>query len=490
MSMSILADVFFKELPLVRQQLDSFNNFLEHKLQMIVDEVGTIETNIEDYHVSLGRIIVDRPSVKETDGSITRLFPNEARLRNLTYAAPLRMEFKEVLDEIENLETLNIGMMPIMIKSKLCNLHGLNEKEVIKASEDPLDPGGYFIVNGSERVVVTIEDLAPNRILVEQEEKYKAKIEVAKVFSKHRGLRVLNLIERRKDGLIYASFPAVPGQVPLVVLLRALGIERDQEIVDAISDDPDIILSFLPNLEEFKEPYSQEDCIDYIGKRVAAGQMQEYRLRRAGQVVDQYLLPHLGTTPEDRKRKALYLSRMAEMAIELHLNKRIPDDKDHYSNKRLRLTGDLMEDLFRMAFLTLVKDVRYQLERINMRGREPAIRSAVRPDVLTDRMQHALATGNWVGGRSGVSQLLDRTNFTSALSHLRRVVSPLSRSQPHFEARDLHPTHWGKICPNETPEGPNCGLVKNFAIMSEVSTGSDEKAVEHMLFELGMEPIK
>jgi DNA-directed RNA polymerase subunit B" len=109
---------------------------------------------------------------------------------------------------------------------------------------------------------------------------------------------------------------------------------------------------------------------------------------------------------------------------------------------------------------------------------------------LTERIRHALATGNWVGGRSGVSQLLDRTNYMSVVSHLRRVISPLSRSQPHFEARDLHPTQWGKICPSETPEGPNCGLVKNLAISSEFSTGIDDSSIEPMLYELGVNPIK
>ena len=101
-----------------------------------------------------------------------------------------------------------------------------------------------------------------------------------------------------------------------------------------------------------------------------------------------------------------------------------------------------------------------------------------------------MATGNWVGGRAGVSQLLDRTNYLSIMSHLRRVVSPLSRSQPHFEARDLHPTQWGRICPSETPEGPNCGLVKNLALSSEFSTGIDEESVEKVIFNLGVKPIE
>ena len=152
-----------------------------------------------------------------------------------------------------------------------------------------------------------------------------------------------------------------------------------------------------------------------------------------------------------------------------------------------------MEDLFRVAFSRLARDIKYQLERASMRHRELSISTAIRSDVLTERIIHPLATGNWVGGRTGVSQLLDATDYVSTLSHLRRVISPLSRSQPHFEARDLHATQWGRICPSETPEGPNCGLVKNLAQMVELSIGVEENEVESIrreLLNLGMVPIR
>jgi len=165
------------------------------------------------------------------------------------------------------------------------------------------------------------------------------------------------------------------------------------------------------------------------------------------------------------------------------------DDKDHYANKRLKLAGDLFASLFRVAFMNLVRDIKYQLERTAVRGRKANIKTAVRADVISERIRHALATGNWVGGKAGVSQLLDRTNFISTLSHLRRIISPLSRSQPHFEARDLHPTQWGKICPAETPEGPNCGLVKNLGLIANISVGTAERNVENVLLDLGVIPL-
>src|SRR2546429_5752569 len=124
-----------------------------------------------------------------------------------------------------------------------------------------------------------------------------------------------------------------------------------------------------------------------------------------------------------------------------------------------------MEDLFRVAFANLVKDLKYQLERSYARRRELKISSAIRPDLLTQRLLHALATGNWVGGRAGVSQLLDRTSNMSALSHLRRGTSPLTRSPPPFQARDPPPTQSGRPCPHQTPEGHNRGLVNNCALV-------------------------
>ncbi|OYT62315.1 DNA-directed RNA polymerase subunit B'', partial [Methanosarcinales archaeon ex4484_138] len=235
----------------------------------------------------------------------------------------------------------------------------------------------------------------------------------------------------------------------------------------------------------------RDEALEKIGNRIAAGQIKEYQIKRANYVLDRYLLPHLGNEERYRLLKAQFLGRMAEACFELAIGRRGEVDKDHYANKRLKLAGNLMEDLFRVSFNRLTRDIKYQLERANMRNRDLSVATVVRSDVLTERLNHSLATGNWVGGRTGVSQLLDRTDFIATLSHLRRVISPLSRSQPHFEARDLHPTQWGRICPSETPEGPNCGLVKNFAQMVEISTGiDDETEVKDLIFDrLGVMPL-
>lgn len=485
-----MSQAYFTRDKIVQHHIDSFNKFIDYGLQKIIDEQKVIETDIEDTYLRLGKIRVEHPVVKEADGAIEKLYPNEGRLRNLSYSGPLYLEMGVVKDGVgSEMMEAKIGQLPIMIKSKICNLPGLSDAEKIRYGEDPLDPGGYFIIGGTERVVMTLEDLAPNKILVEYGERYGDIIEVAKVFSQKRGYRALVIVERGRKSLLEVSFPSISGRVFFITLMRALGIITDEDIVNAVSSDPEIIKFMLENLEE-AEVETQEEAIEKIGARVAAGQAKEYQIKRANYVIDRYLFPHLGNDTKDRISKAHFLARMAESCFELALGKRSEDDKDHYANKRLKLAGDLMEDLFRVSFNRLARDIKYQLERANMRNRELNVATIVRADVLTDRLQHPLATGNWVGGRTGVSQLLDRNDYISTLSHLRRVISPLSRAQPHFEARDLHATQWGRLCPSETPEGPNCGLVKNFAEMVELSTGIEEiDSMKKILHDLNVDRV-
>src|SRR2546425_3185839 len=448
-----LIDAFFRERSIVNHHIASFNDFLptidnpNSRMQRIVDnlrsspederrgiikldedrtEGDVIEIRIGRKRDERGRIDLEAkptitlglPVVKEANGATHPLNPMEARLRNLNYTAPIYLDFTVIENGIEREpERVHIGNFPIMVKSKRCLLYKENmetegeltsdeyKHKLIEMGEDPYDPGGYFIIGGTERALISLEDLAPNRVLVEFSERYGRKVEVAKVFSQKEGYRALTLMEKKKDGQLIVSVPTASGQIPLIILMKALGMEKDEDIYNAVVSTPE-----MANID--------------------------------------------------------------------------------YANKRLKLAGDLMEDLFRVAFANLVKDLKYQLERSYARRRELKISSAIRPDLLTQRLLHALATGNWVGGRAGVSQLLDRTSNMSALSHLRRVTSPLTRSQPHFEARDLHPTQWGRLCPNETPEGQNCGLVKNLALVIDVSEGFPEEEVNLLLADLGTRQVK
>ena len=485
-------------------------------MQRVVDNIsvgadearrGVIRLELGDLDViiELGKIRIGRPIVYEANGSQTESIPMMARLRNMTYSAPIYLEFTIVEEgmEIEEVEE-EIGNMPVMVKSMLCNLHrhyltgeGSSDDDYKNAlkikGEDPQDPGGYFIVNGTERVLVCLEDLAPNRVMVESEQRYQRQTELAKVFSQREGFRALTVVEKKKDGILQVSIPVASGQVPLAVLMMALGMESADDIMQAITTDPEMQNLILANIEEIHSTegiYTTQEALEYMERRFAAGQSKEYRKKRINYILDNTLLPHLSTTYEARLKKAVFLGRMAREVLELNRGQRKPDDKDHYANKRLKLAGNLMEELFRSGLQALLNDMKYQMERSYSKRKENRIHHAVRRDVLTNKIMHAMATGNWTGGRAGVSQLLDRTCNMATLSHLRRVISPLTRSQPHFEARDLHPTQFGRLCPNETPEGQNCGLVKNLALMVDVSENLPDAQIREILDELDIHPIE
>jgi DNA-directed RNA polymerase subunit B len=459
--------------------LDSYNKFIDDGIQEVIDETGEINIEIPEmpYSIKFGQLWIIDPQSKisgtyitEVDGTKHEIFPMEARFRNLTYSAPLALEMTPIIDGREQEpELVLIGNLPVMLKSKLCILSQLTPEELIEHGEDPNDPGGYFVVNGSERVVVAMEDLAANRVLIDIDMRGAKPVYQAKIFSTTVGFRARIQLRMKSDKALYVSIPGVPTEIPFMILMRALGLESDKEIVETVSPEKIVQNELEASFEKATGFDTIKDATMFIGNRVAHGQIEEYRIQKAENIIDRNFLPHIGRTIEKRVEKALFLGEMACRVIELKLGRRKPDDKDHFKNKRLKLAGPLLADLFRIAFRNLCRDIKYQLERMGIKRQMITVSAAVRPGIITDRLQHALATGNWGRGRVGITQLLDRTNTVSTLSHLRRLQSPLSRSQPNFEARDLHPTHWGRLCPNETPEGSNCGLVKNLALAASIS---------------------
>ena len=479
---------FFAEEGLVKQHLDSYNDFVQSTLQQIIDEIQGIEIQVpgRTYDIKFGTIEVDEPRVVEVDGTIREVYPREARIRNLTYAAPLFLDIILNDEGRETLECVNIGDVPIMVKSDLCLLSKHTPEQLLGIGEDPDEVGGYFIVNGSERVIVSLEDLAPNRVLIEVDNRGSNPVYRGKVFSTTVGFRARIEMALKSRGEMVISIPGVPVPVPFVVMMRALGVVTDREVAEMVSLDTDILNELEASFRDAASIQTVEDAILFIGNRVAFGQVKEFRVKRAETIVDRNLLPHIGREPDDRFDKAIFLGEMASRIIELKLGRREEDDKDHLKNKRIKLAGPLLAELFRSAFWSLYRDMRYQFRRMGSRRKGVLISAAVRPGIISSRIQHALATGNWRRGRVGMTQLLDRTNTLSTLSHLRRLQSPLSRSQPNFEARDLHSTHWGRLCPNETPEGANCGLVKNLALMASVSVGTDSEKVKRTLYYMGV----
>ena len=489
----IIIKKYFEEQSIVDANLESFNSFIDNELHKIIAENREIEPtiiphNVDEFKIRLDKIWVTKPEITEADGSKRKLMPCEARLRKITYAAPCHIEVSSHINGVQRETfTTQIGSIPIMLKSKYCNLYKMSKEELVQANEDPDDIGGYFIINGTEKVLISVEDLAPNRFIVEKAGTGISEF-TGKIFCEKESYKIPHLIERLKDGIFYISFTRVK-RVPVIVVLKSLGMVKDEEIMKSVSFEKNYD-EVIINLFEFSDVKSDEEAQDIIAKKAGITQSKDIRLEKIKEILDKYLFPNLGMSHNDRMFKARNLCKMIKKFIEVSSGAVAQDDKDHYMNKRLKLSGDLMADLVRTNLKVLIGDLLYNFQRIVKRGKFPSIKVIIRDKLLTQRVYSAMATGSWIGGREGISQRVQRTNFLELISHAQRVVSPLSASQENFAARGLHPTHLGRLCPIETPEGTNIGLRKNLAMLATVTKDMPDDEILKQLRSFGMEMIK
>ncbi len=453
---------YLNEHSLVESNVVSFNNFIESRMQEIVDEVSETINN-EDFEISLGKIKVGKPQITESDGSTSLILPYEARLRNFTYSAPITLEITIKKDDHTDSEIVEIGRIPIMVKSKACNTYGMSSEELIKNYNDPLDTGGYFIINGNERVMVMLEDLAENQPFIENNSKGNLTL---RIFSSRGTYRIPTLISENKEGIFNVSFSRFM-EIPAVIVLKALGMTKESDIAHYIGKETD---SVIVNLYEFVNIPNVEDAMMQIAEKSALQGTKKEILDRINQRIDSFLLPHIGKGKESRMEKAITICKMIKRFLTVKENPSLKTDKDHYSNKRVRLSGDLMTSLFRANLGILIRDIQYSLQKSSKRKKIFSIRTIAKSTLFSHRVESAIATGSWVGERSGVTQNMDKTNYLAIISQLQRVSSMLSSDQENVMARTLHPTHYGKFCPIETPEGTEIGLRKNLAILCKIST--------------------
>ncbi|MDD5651014.1 MAG: DNA-directed RNA polymerase subunit B'', partial [Candidatus Nanoarchaeia archaeon] len=434
---------YFKDKSFIQSNIESFNNFIDFELQKIINETEDIIPTIipeeaESFKIKFSKINIIKPEIVEADGSRRKLFPMEARLRTLTYAASIEVDVSVYVNNVQRESfTIEIGKIPVMIKSKYCHLYNLKEDELLSHDEDPNDFGGYFILNGNERVLIMVEDLVSNKLFISKEDS-GPQIYTAKIYSERSSYRVPHTFEQSKDGLITLSFTRFR-KVPVIGIIKALGLVKDQEIVKAISKEKQYDSVFI-NLVECVDLKTEEDALDFLAKKIGITQNVEQKLERTREQLDKYLLPHLGLEPKDRIVKAYNLCKLVKKFLTIAEEKKDIEDKDHFANKRLKLSGDLLGDLFRVNLRNLIQDILYNFQRLVKRGKFQSIRIIIRNELVTSRIKSAMATGTWVGGRKGVSQNIDRTNALSTLSHLQRVVSLLESTQENFEARALHGT--------------------------------------------------
>jgi len=470
---------YLEEHSLFESNIRSFNNFLNERMQEIVDEMNN-NLNNEEVEVKLGKVRIGQPNIIESDGSTNVVTPTIARLRNLTYSAPVFVEISVKYEEQSDSAEVEIGRIPIIVRSNACTTNGMNKSEIIENYMDPLDHGGYFIVNGNERVIVMSEDLAPNQPFIEE-----GRLGLTlRVFSQRGAYRIPTTISETNEGLLDVTFSRLKN-VPAVVLLKAMGMIKEADISKNIGSESDCL---IVNLYEFGNLQSSEDAMMYIAEKSGIQGTKKEVLDRIKQRVDSFFLPHIGTDKNVRNEKAMTLCRLLRLYLKSKENKNIRTDKDHYANKRVKLSGDLMADLFRVNMGILVRDIQYSLQKISKRKKFYSLKTIAKSTLFTHRVESAIATGSWIGEKSGVTQNMNKTNYLRILSQLQKVSSTLPGEQENFAARTLHPTHYGRFCPIETPEGTEIGLRKNLALLARISTRTnmDEKATLKKLYELGL----
>ena len=458
----IIVKNYLKNQSLVESNIASFNDFIEYKMQEIVNEINESMDN-EDFEIVLGKIEVGKPKIIEADGSSSEITPNEARLRDLTYSAPINVELTIKKDGQTDSEIVEIGKIPIMIKSKKCNTFEMSEEELISNYNDPKDPGGYFIVKGNEREMIMAEDLAENQFIIEIG---KSKGLVLKMFSLRGTYRIPITLSEGKEGLLNLSFSRFK-DLPAIVLLKALGLTKESDIAKYIGREND---SVIVNLYEFVNLPTKEDAMMYIADKSGLQGTKKEIFERVKSRIDSYLFPHIGQKKEDRIKKAITLCKLIKHYLIAKDKPGLRTDKDHYANKRVRLSGDLLATLFKVNLGILIRDIRYSLQKSAKRKSYFSIKVLAKSTLFSHRIESAIATGAWTGERAGITQNMDKTNYLATISQLQRVSSMLPSDQENFKARTLHPTHYGRFCPIETPEGTEIGLRKNLAILSRVST--------------------
>ena len=529
---------YFEEKGLVRQQLDSFDEFIQNTMQELIDDSRSIRITPEAqynpgqkankvsdtiYQIQFGQIYLSKPTMTESDGSTSVMFPHEARLRNLTYAAPLYVDVTcekyqagtvpiEEQDPYEREHTPKefIGSVPIMLRSQYCVLTNKTDKELTELNECVYDQGGYFIINGSEKVLIAQERMSNNHVYCFKKSSVSKYSWVCETRSHvEHGVRPTSTMYVQmytKSGgksavsghQIRAVIPYIRQDIPVVIIFRALGFVADREILEHICydfSDIELMERFKPSLEEAFVIQEQEVALDFIGRRGSAINVSKAdRLRYAQDILQKEMLPHVGVEDHNETKKAYFLGYVVHKLLMCSLGRIGEDDRDHYGNKRLDLAGPLLGGLFRILFKKLTKDVKGYLQKCVDAGRDFQLSLAIKSKTISNGLRYSLATGNWgmqkTASKAGVSQVLNRLTYASSLSHLRRLNTPLGREGKQAKPRQLHNTHWGMICPAETPEGQAVGLVKNLALMAYISVGSPQAPILEFLEEWATENLE
>ena len=531
---------------LVKHQIDSYNDFIENKLRKIVSGYNPIkitndQSSIYDYKnknvekvfnndfkqkilIYIEEPHFTKPIYKKQDGTQITMTPQMARIDNLTYTCDLYVNatvITEIHNTIENhtetktkkLNDIYIGKLPVMVGSKACILTIIPNETM--NSECKYDMGGYFIVNGNEKVLINQDRIKENYVLI-----FKPANNIDIINTEIRSMneslylptKTISLSMSKKSNhmgrVIRINTSFLKSEIPVFIMFRALGILSDNEIIHHIVYDldkinnKDIIQELRACCDDASGIYTKIDALDYILKNVTGNLRNTKTIETVESVIDNDFIPHV----TGKNKKALYLGHMINKAISVYLGYEPYDNRDSYINKRIDSPGMLMSNLFRQCYGKITKELKTMIEKdinqwrndnsyvVDIVSDKQHITKYFKQGLLDSWLKYALSTGNWgiktIGSfqniKQGVSQVLNRMSHHSTLSHLRRINTAMEKNGKLIQPRKLDNSQYGVICACETPEGAPVGLVKNMAISTNISIYSCHMLIKELLIENGV----
>lgn len=517
---------------LIRHQVESYNNFVTYQIKQTINMFNPFkvssyledtDTNI-DIIINFSNLKILRPQIFENNGSSNIMTPNDARLRNFTYSGRMTMDLLITYEIRDNLLTdksvnvktvtkkmsnINIGKIPIMLNSCLCTLKHSSSCPTFSNDECYKDPGGYFIINGSEKTVIAQEAPARNIIYCFKQKNctkwsWVAEIRAVPDF-KEISPKLINISMSKKTNAygktLHVILPKMRSPIPLFTLFKALGIVSDKHICEYILlniDDKDntFIDLLKASIVDSNSILTQEEAFEYIVSQVQftnyknPSSNNDKKILYTKEIITTDLFPQCNTPDE----KIYCLGYMTLRLLMSYLGIIKESDRDSYENKRVDTCGVLLNNLLRNNFNKMVKDMQKNIRREIMNGSWKTkneyeniinmtnVYKIVKASTIENGFKRALATGDFgISSNNttkvGVAQVLNRLNFISTISHLRRLNTPIDKSGKLIAPRKLHNTGWGIACPAETPEGHSVGVVKNIPYLANITLPSNSNSI-------------
>ena len=500
---------FQRENILVNHQIESYNDYMDNILPNILSQYFPLVINFNDkvstiksISLKIKNMNIESPYFTENNGCTKIMTPNIARLRNYTYSATVTVDISVDINVYEDdiivqkpekiIPKVTLGHFPILVKSKYC----VSNNDLL--SECKYDVGGYAIINGNEKVIITQEKIIPNIIQVYQNSKNGSKYSYIsevrscneKIFGPTKTISI-KITKKKTENKLYISFPHIKQDIPLFIVFKALGCLTDKEIIYFIIDnnqselDCEMIKLLKNSILDSSDIYTEIDAIKYISRHINhinTSFTNEMKMNYTKSILLKEYLPHL---EQNSFHKIYFTGLMVNKLLKCYFGIEGCSDRDSYLNKRLEPCGVLLGNLTFQCMNRIVKEMKTFLTKEVSSGlwgvnknyndiiNDVNIPKIIKPGYIESVLKGAMSTGSWGMknnvSKQGVSQVLNRLTFMSTLSHTRRISTPIDNSGKLIPPRKLHPTTWGYICPTETPEGQSVGVVKNIAMTSEIT---------------------